>query len=999
MDPDGGDGGSEDGGLLALLGDQLWAGEDDMVDVLEALEEKHSVGLLFAQASHASELVDLKTSYDTALAERGFEIIFVPCDALEAKAESDAAFEDMPWLALPFLCEQKQALQDKYRTTQELPKMVIVDRLGGVLVADGLAKVAADPTGETFPWNEETATLSENDIMVKMGPVPPQPGESGLKGIFINAKNYLTLGLVDEVDEADDVPFSGMKLRPYVKVSKQAALDEVKRMGFASDWHPMQKSVEKFPGDELLLIFDPERGYDEKLILPITEDAFEREWARIEEARQKVLDDFENSQLAEQQATAEQDEEPEETIVVRDLPRDCGDWFSETMDATHDEVGNLQWPKNSRPPMKLMISRPRKDFGKNPVKFSDTGELVHNVRPTRDPSFTTAAAGRRELEIGIQNVKDTRTCASQTTWNRPVNKSTQYSPDHFLRPKTGAKMDNKIDELSAFLSAVSNSVEEALQTNETVDIFQEEFRNLGDEEAAGISKSDANMDEHRNFYDVTYTKGKRIEWVEWVPNSTDMIACACCEDLPFAKSIENAGKATQSTVLIWSFGDTLVPHCIVHAPWEVTTFKFYPSDEKYLIGGLASGQIIIWKLSDADLGHAARDKNKNKGAEQEKGVPFPAVSHKHISLIDDCHRRPVTGLEFLPGEMELGRKGHVTRWDSASRDAAVRYLLSVAGDGQVLIWDLQALLEGLTDNEFVWRPMHRIQLQRQDSGTEMSLCHILYCRSRTNDKGEPMRTNFFASTEEGELIFGDWAASAGEDRKPDYMKKMFTVSKTFRPMLSLERSKFFPDILLGVTDWAFYLWKDGLDEHIFQSSYTAFQSSFTRGVWSPTRPSVIFLGLASGGIDIWDFSDQSHKASLSDSSGSSTAISSMSFLLHGDPLHEQYLAVGTAHGHLHVLAVPKNLVKPAGRENDAMRKFLDHEVERVTYLQGRRQELLELKEQLEKKAQRERDGQADEAEKPPDSSNEDQAKQDALDEDAYQRLEADCLELLKTGAV
>jgi len=43
----------------------------------------------------------------------------------------------------------------------------------------------------------------------------------------------------------------------------------------------------------------------------------------------------------------------EENIVVRDLPKDCGDWTSETMERTHEEVANFT-VQNSRPLMKVM---------------------------------------------------------------------------------------------------------------------------------------------------------------------------------------------------------------------------------------------------------------------------------------------------------------------------------------------------------------------------------------------------------------------------------------------------------------------------------------------------------------------------------------------------------------------------------------------------------------------------------------------------------------------
>ena len=58
----------------------------------------------------------------------------------------------------------------------------------------------------------------------------------------LKAKNYLSIGLVDEVEESDDVPFSGMKsgarcelgvganglrLKPYAHLKKSEVLEQV----------------------------------------------------------------------------------------------------------------------------------------------------------------------------------------------------------------------------------------------------------------------------------------------------------------------------------------------------------------------------------------------------------------------------------------------------------------------------------------------------------------------------------------------------------------------------------------------------------------------------------------------------------------------------------------------------------------------------------------------------------------------------------------------------
>jgi len=974
-----------------VFGAKLDGPEGD-VETEVVLAEKVAIGIFFGSSgSEASKEFSTKlaSTYE-ALTGKGFEIVLVCMDGTEEAF--DTCFADLPGCALPFACSaEKQALVKKYEVT-DTPKLIIVDPEGETIEIDGVTKVTEDPTGEDFPWPD--LSLSENEILTRMGPVPPEAGEDGMKGVFIRNGNFKELGLVDQIERDESINFSGFNPKPYAFINKAERQKEIQKMGVMSDWQPYAKDIDKYPYDELILIFDPERIYGEKFVMPIKGPAFDREKARIMERRQEIVDAHEATLVKSKpggggggaggDAVAE-DDEPEETIVVRDEPKPCGEWASETMEQTHSDVANFT-VHNSRPLMQLMITRSRAHFGKA-LKLSDSGENLQNCRPQKDPNF---ALQRKELEIGVQAVKETKSSSCQTTWFRPVNKSTQYSPADFLKGERHNLGYDQVDALSAFLSSVSVSVEEALQTNETVDIFQEEFSSLGVDDSGAVSEATSNMKEHRNFHDVTYTRGKRIEWVEWIPNSSEMLACSYCDNLPFAERLEHVGKASVSTILIWSSQDCLSPHAILISPWEVPVFKFYPGNERYVVGGLSSGQFIVWKLSDADLGLVARDRTRN-GPDDEKSTTIPTVAHKQLSVIDDSHKKAVLAIEWLPPNLEIERRGRGASMKD-EKDAPTKYFLSTAGDGQVMIWDFTSVIEGLSEADFTWRPIHRIQLQRQDSGTEMGLGHILYCHDRTDEKGHKQLTNFYATTEEGELIFGDWAARVEEDRKPEYTKKMFAVSKTFRPMLSLERSPFFPDILLGVTDWAFYLWKDGVKDHLFQSSYTS--PYFSRGVWSPTRPSVIFLGLVSGGVDIWDFNDQSNKASLSDT-GASVPISSMVFCRHGDMQVDQKLAIGDAQGQLHVHSIPKNLVRQVGKEVNSFQKFLEREEQRVSYFEARRQELAEEREKFEKNAQIA----AQNDEEDPKKTNVDDDKVDKAAEDTYQRLEADCLEMLKSGTM
>lgn len=150
----------------------------------------------------------------------------------------------------------------------------------------------------------------------------------------------------------------------------------------------------------------------------------------------------------------------------------------------------------------------------------------------------------------------------------------------------------------------------------------------------------------------------------------------------------------------------------------------------------------------------------------------------------------------------------------------------------------------------------------------------------------------------------------------------------------------------------------------------------------------------SGGVDIWDFNDQSNKASLTDTAAS-VAISSMSFLKQGDLQGDQKLAIGDVQGQLHVSSIPKNLVRQVGREVASFQKFLEREEQRVAYFESRRSQLAEEREQIEKQAQMAQG----EEEVDKGKSNVDEEKMDKSAEDDYKKLEAECLEMLKSGQV
>ena len=156
-------------------------------------------------------------------------------------------------------------------------------------------------------------------------------------------------------------------------------------------------------------------------------------------------------------------------------------------------------------------------------------------------------------------------------------------------------------------------------------------------------------------------------------------------------------------------------------------------------------------------------------------------------------------------------------------------------------------------------------------------------------------------------------AGQGEEASKfaEYVKQTYDSERNYRPVLALDRSLFFEDLLLTVHDFYFCIWKTSIDYDvpIFKSANT-FGSQNTCGAFSPTRAGVIFI-TKTDGIDVWDFVDQSNKPSLTLNFATS-AIACFKFQYYFK--HEekkQYMAYGDDQdGTLFLYEVPANLKNP-----------------------------------------------------------------------------------------
>ncbi|KAJ1568341.1 WD repeat-containing protein 63 [Nowakowskiella sp. JEL0078] len=159
----------------------------------------------------------------------------------------------------------------------------------------------------------------------------------------------------------------------------------------------------------------------------------------------------------------------------------------------------------------------------------------------------------------------------------------------------------------------------------------------------------------------------------------------------------------------------------------------------------------------------------------------------------------------------------------------------------------------------------------------------------------------------------------------------------YGPMSDLQRSPFFTDVLLSVGGWSFHIWKEKITVGPLLSSPNS-NSYLICGRWSPTRPGVFYISKADGTIEVWDLVDRSHVASCVQNV-SSIAISSMSIHHYGKfHTYHQFIAAGDDQGTLHILEVPRNLIRQTKNEKSIVRTFFDREVRRLNYVTSRKQQ-------------------------------------------------------------
>ena len=145
--------------LEKLLGRTLQRGSVT-VPTQKALSRARVVGIYFSAhwcppcRSFTPVLAQCYEAVKEVHGEGQFEVVFVSSD--RSKKDFEQYLATMPWLSLKYADESARKSLAKHFNVSSLPTLLLVSPTSGrVLEVDGRGKVAADPSGNNFPWVED----------------------------------------------------------------------------------------------------------------------------------------------------------------------------------------------------------------------------------------------------------------------------------------------------------------------------------------------------------------------------------------------------------------------------------------------------------------------------------------------------------------------------------------------------------------------------------------------------------------------------------------------------------------------------------------------------------------------------------------------------------------------------------------------------------------------------------------------------------------------------
>ncbi|XP_071773409.2 dynein axonemal intermediate chain 3 [Centroberyx gerrardi] len=457
---------------------------------------------------------------------------------------------------------------------------------------------------------------------------------------------------------------------PYKLLRKDDIVQDMKTRAAVSDFSPVKQIVLDYPEDEILLVFDRDFTYGQAFYLVLTPEAKDRILKPPEPETSEVSEVCEVSRTPEPKPwiSLGSEQEIEE----------------ESVNASRENL----WSK---------FSRVWRSFGAA-VRFSD-----RNTADAKDGFMECASyqderfnIKQMERDCGMQAVPELQSSSAQTQWKHRKNMYMQYEPREFREEEKESILQS--ESLKNFISSATPRVLQALQQNEIMDVFFDDWAALKTRsEDDGVEGMTSGLRVYQAFTDQQYCKQKKISSINWHPTINGVIAVAMTEKVSLEERFNQSTKflLNPPLILFWSFSDPANPQLLLECPDDVFAFEFCPSDPNIIVGGCMNGQVVLWDIS----AHVTRLQGSRPGGgknisintdafdfEEKRENETPVVRYCAVSAVESSHKALITDVQWLPQTFEVTKMGVPVE----SKNNICVQVVTCSPDCSLMFWDIRS---------------------------------------------------------------------------------------------------------------------------------------------------------------------------------------------------------------------------------------------------------------------------------------------------------------------
>ena len=517
--------------------------------------------------------------------------------------------------------------------------------------------------------------------------------------------------------------------------------------------------------------------------------------------------------------------------------------------------------------------------------------------------------------------------------------------------------------INSYVKTRQSEMESIIKLNAVTDLYHNDYSNLANH-VHSDSLATMTFEEYVCFTDVR-AKNKFVSCAAFHPMWSGIVA------ISYADSTRTVMKTHSTTdpdriqravyglnpVLIWSHIDSLIPKLYLDAPREVKVLSFCPFNENLLVGGLVSGQVVMWDLTSKlenvekiEILSETREKYRiamNAHMGWMKYVDDRKVVNATVcSGLMNCHLNSVSAIKWMSPNFTVTPTGKTI--PTPDNQSSLQFI-SASVNGSILVWNMSVDNIGFVEDKKVKKstrvarkpsgllsdvspfkildrilqPCYKIILSEagqvgvhsiQSFGMTPPKVQYIYT-PKSNSTGrkyftckilkeneEDLNSIFYFGSQHGSVTQATWEGhefNTGESVNSEYADIKFRCKIHDGIIVTTIKNPLIYSITLTVGGKIFAIWSDKLLGRPIIWKKRPYR--LTDGAWSQYKPSVLFITNDEGGLETWDLLLRSDKP-ISVQTLSGNMLTGLS--LHTLPLTKNIMGVSDVNGSFRMFLKP-----------------------------------------------------------------------------------------------